>query len=186
MKKDILIVFCVLTSCFFSCKKSTCSYYTEGINLVNGNNSADKLDTNSAVIVPAKAYVINIVLSEHVINPISNKDYSESVYYKRAYDLVEFNVHTLSNFDISHLAGSDLSNYFLTNYNANSTLVNFVENKELNDKKTLLGYKENFTSSYKIMLMNKPDFAGLYRFVVKMRFEDGNTYVDTTAINLTL
>jgi hypothetical protein len=192
MKKGVLYFTCIIATCFCSCKKSTCSYYTTSINLINADNSrslkyhstTNSFNTDNITVTDSKAYGIKVELNETILNPISNKDYQESVWYKRQYDLIDMNIKTVNAFDTLHPANSDVTDYFLTGYGAAYTIGYFIENKTLNERQSYSGYRESFTSSFYIMLMQAPTHKGDHAFEIKLKFEDGTVFTDTTNIKL--
>lgn len=181
--KIVFICLCIL--CLASCsKKDIRSYATDQINLFNLNNGNSNADTLSVDSVKSKAYAIRIVLHEKILNPIENRQYQESVYYDRKYSLTGFKVRTVTDFDSTHLAGSEVSEYFLYSYCTACTLDNFISKKVLNKRESFLGYKEEFTSDEKIMLMKPPAARGTYAFEVNMAFEDGTSLTKIVQVKL--
>ncbi len=190
MKHYCIITILIATIFISSCKKSTCMYYSIDMNVENADNSPVSyspflnIDTNLTASVNSEAYTIRIKLFESVINPIANKDYSESVWYQRKYDLEQLNIRTLKPFDLSHAAESDINDYFLSNYGARYNIDYYISSKKLSQKISKLGYKASFTSFVYLMLMKPPLYKGNHEFEVKMKFEDGTTFTDTVKVNL--
>jgi|GEM_PF-5070139 len=170
--------------CFSACKKSNHYFYTRAIRLVNSDNSWEKPDTNNIGQVSGQSYMIRIISSEHVIDPIKNKEYTESVWYFQKYDLKALTVRSLSAFDSTHAAGADISRYFLTDYGAQYTIDEFISSKRINKKYSLTGYREDFSTYLDLMLMKAPSVKGRYDFEVRMIFDNGSIFTDTTSIML--
>jgi hypothetical protein len=176
-----ILLVAVLFLC--ACKKSSHYFYTTAVRVVNSDNSWEKPDTNNIQHVSGNSYMIRIKSSEHVIDPI-DKEYTESVWYFQKYNLTNLTVRSLNTFDSTHLAGSDISEYFLTDYGMQYTIEEFISSKRINEKYRFSGYTENFHTSIDLMLMQAPAIKGRHDFVIQMNFDNGNTFKDTTSIIL--
>lgn len=151
---------------------------------MNSDNSGEKPDTNNIQHVSGNSYMIRIKSSEHVIDPIKNKEYNESVWYFQKYDLKALTVRSLNTFDSTHAAGADISSYFLTDYGAQYTIDEFISSKRIHEKYSLSGYRENFTTSLDLLLMKVPSVRGRHDFEVQLTFDNGSIFTDTTSVIL--
>lgn len=182
MSFKLFFAIVVICACFSACKKSSHYFYTTGIRLVNGDNSWEKPDTANIQQVSGKSYLIRIRSSEHVIDPIKNKEYTESVWYFQKYNLKALTVRSLSVFDSTHAAGADISTYFLTDYGAQYTIDEFISSKRMNKKYNLTGYREDFSTYLDLMLMKAPSVKGRHDFEVQLTFDNGSIFTDTTSV----
>jgi len=176
MKKDLLIV--LLTSMLFvlaSCNNKEIDYTTIGIELEN-------LDNSTAYIQPAgssvadSAYVLRI---KYVSDQTGFYAVDDKNKYIGTNKPVSIEVRSLQFFDSLHPAGTLLNEYFIAGPGIGSSI-----NDIINDYPDTRDYYPTHEPD-DLWLMRTPEFAGAFRFIVTMHFDDGKICSDTAAtINL--
>jgi hypothetical protein len=100
--------------------------------------------------------------------------------YSPKYKIDNIQVETLSDFDESKLQNSDISNYFKASL-YNGILVSIEDYLNDNNEINGDGNSESFLiQSIDLFLTEPPKKDSLFRFVIKIHFENDTTFCDTT------
>lgn len=182
--KNLLYSLLVLL-CLASCTKhGDFLYETTGMLLSNADNGG-KTAIDSVDSVPSKAYAIRLK-THNVVTDYKgpNKDVNESGYARR-FRTTDLNIYVLQRFDANHLAGSDVSSYFLYHYGPQYTIQYLLQEHIMSYPRGRPNPETEFDESYYFMLMHQPDSSGAYTFRVELKFSDGSSFTDTTHVILT-
>jgi hypothetical protein len=153
-------------------------YHIDGISLRNQNNFG-YTTYDSVTSVNENNYDLQIVYHS---DRMSRYDPHGDYHYKPGNHPTLINVYSLQNFDSLHPANSSLNSLFIPGPGLTShiddVLTDFTKTDVAED------YSPTHTPT-SLWLMKPPRIPGVYNFVVVMKFDDGNTFSDTTfPINL--
>lgn len=148
-------------------------YRTIGIECQNYDNSGAFIEASNAAI-PRNAYVLRLFYASDLADYQTVNDNNKYVGVNSA---TSISVRTLQNFDSTHAAGSDISDYFING--PGTTSIQYVIDNFMDTPKWSPNHEAD-----DLWLMHPPANAGTYAFEVKMMFDDGQLFSDTTTVNL--
>jgi len=100
--------------------------------------------------------------------------------YSPKYKISEIQIESLNDFDIEKPKNSNVTDYFLASlYNGVLVDVDYYlhDKNEINGNGNSEMYLEQYIDLY---LNKKPELDSIYRFVIKLNFDNGTVFYDTT------
>ena len=156
-----------------SCKRDTTTYFTTGISVSNYDNCHAFIIEDANDTIGDTCYVIRINYASDLTAFYSVDDNNTYVIANRP---VSIEVTALQNFDVTHPAGSLLNDYFIAGPGINSTIDDVV---------TGFAQTQDYYPTHDpddLWLMQRPQTPGIYRFIVRMDFDNGVILRDTTEV----
>ncbi len=184
-KAVIIIVVLALSQVFFdSCCKINTSFTINGVSVSNLNNSGstpEEIGDTTSNGVSKNAYGIRVFLSTSInssgfvyntINNLKLIDNSYALGCKQHYSLTNmiksFKIFTLNDFDDSHKAGADVTEYF---NGLNKEYGPYITiQQKINEINSLL---TDLPEYFDIFLMKPPTENGFFRFKIMIELNDG-------------
>jgi hypothetical protein len=180
----IITLFLLLISCYSCTHHGNFLYETDSMYLGNADSGGEKITDEGIDSVSGKRYAVKMVLHNKVTDyEGKNKDVNESN-YRRKYYLTELKIYTLQNYNQSHPANSDISEYFIYSKGSKYTVNYMVEKDGLSYPQSRPNPEEEFEDSYYFRMMAPPDSTGYYSFKIRLQFADESSFTDTTRIKL--
>lgn len=177
-KNDLLFIICLFLIIIFASNCNPCDdnsylqYRKDSILIRNIDNSGKKPIYPIDNRVSAKAFGISLDFFRTLL--INNRDKNGECLSKTTYEnnVIKFNISSLNNFDSTHLANTNLNDYFFWKYSSftgnpqpMSTIVN-----ELNKKSGKLTF----------LLIKEPVLDSIHQFFILIELSNNNVMVDTT------
>lgn len=168
-----IITLAFLFICCYSCRhRGDFLYETTSMYVGNADASGEKIVDDGIESLPASAYSIKLVLHNVVTEYAGpNKNDDESGYLRK-YPLTEFKIYSLQNYNQTHPANSDVSEYF--DIGSNKL---YGPNIRPNPEKV-------FEEKYYYKMTTAPDSTGNYSFKIRIQFEDESSFIDTANVKL--
>lgn len=170
MKRTLFFLICWLF--IAGCSKHMPYYYTiGGMRLYNADNSGPSPVDAATSDVPAKAYAIRVEYTNLLKDTLAHDDESS---YSLLYPVQVFTITSLTDFDSSHPAGSNLNSYFLI-----PKIFDASGGAGLAQKPP-----KSWTGNDYLWLMTPPTSLGNRSFVVHLETADHASFTDTITVNL--
>lgn len=174
-KRSFIGLFPAILVVLASCNNKEIDYTTIDIELENYDNSTAYIQPAGSSVSDS-AYVLRIKYVSDQTGFYAVDDKNKYIGTNRP---VSIEVRSLQFFDSLHPAGTLLNDYFIAGPGIGSSV-----NDVINDYPDTRDYYPTHEPD-DLWLMKTPEFAGAFRFIVTMRFDDGKICTDTAAaINL--
>lgn len=167
------------------------AYLYEVIDMkaANADNAGELTVATDADSISKKAYAIQLEYTMQFAGESGEDVDPHESGYQNKYNVTSFNVYCLDTFDMQHLPGTSINNYFLVSrggsYTANNTIEQLVHNGTIGIGR---GYSGNiidtWTSTQYLILMQPPVNNGNYRFVIDIEQSNNTHMIDTIATHL--
>jgi hypothetical protein len=172
------------------CSKHTPYYYTiTGLQLYNSDNAGEAPVDAKTNDVPAKSYAIRLEFNHQLADSLKGQDDESGFSVLNPVHL--FTVTSLTDFDPTHPAGSELNNYFLykvysQSISSGDSIAAYVASGTIGAGGVFGSFKvpETWTTDQYLLLMHPPAYFGSRSFVIYAETTDNIRLRDTITVNL--